>query len=315
VNYYFYNFVHADIYQCNIAIRCGHGDLCYGTTFSCCINSCTFLNIEQFYLYHFINSGLECEGEVSTFWDRNRCFLIRSLDYKDSTKGRVIKRLVHFVRFACCIITGIHESGKVFACCVRAIYILFDISINNKTIEGVIANIHMISVLCRFIFVIFIEGNSFVVTNPGRRRAWGCTRRGTRRCTWFFFVDAVSIAWYLEFVTNLLASVLGRFALRWNCHVCDIFERSIMNINFYRCVTVDTCSRIFACGFKSTNCIHLYTYLCIARVRISCCNPANRIIILPFLHHLESNIRYILADNYDRIWPLWSVISDHSDVI
>jgi hypothetical protein len=179
VNCQLYNLVYADIYQYRIARCGGHRDLCYGATFSCCVYSSTVLDIEQFYPHHFVNSGLECEGDVSTFWVRNRCYHICSLDNKDSAKARARKRCFHVLcRSRIVVIAGIHETGKVFGRCVRAFDAILGISMNRKIVQGVVADVHMIPVSCIGTFVIHIEVNRFVVAKSGRRSARGRARRG-----------------------------------------------------------------------------------------------------------------------------------------
>jgi hypothetical protein len=126
------------------------------------------LDIEQFYLHHFINSWLECEGDVSTFWVRNRCSHICSLDYKDSAKDLALKRCFHVFCRIGIVVASIHETGKVIGCCVGAFETIVGITMNRKTIECVVANVHMIPVRCTPTIVIFIEVNRFVVANSTR---------------------------------------------------------------------------------------------------------------------------------------------------
>jgi hypothetical protein len=94
------------------------------------------------------------------------------LDNKDSAKGVARKRWVHVWYRSGNVITGIHETGKVVGCCVRAFDTIFRIRMYRKTIEGVVANVDMIPVFCTTSFVIFIEVNRLVVAS--------FTRGGTR---------------------------------------------------------------------------------------------------------------------------------------
>jgi hypothetical protein len=101
------------------------------------------------------------------------------LDNKDSVKARARKRCFHVLcRNRIVVVTGIHETGKVFGRCVRAFDAIIGISMNRKIVEGVVADVHMIPVSCIGTFVIFIKVNRFEVTKSGRRSAWGRTQRG-----------------------------------------------------------------------------------------------------------------------------------------